>query len=632
MADGPPAGDKKAPTTRERLVAKVATLPTGPGVYLFKDSKGKVLYVGKARSLRQRLRSYLAEGGDGRYQLRFLMQKVADLETLVTEGEAEALMLEANLIQQYKPRYNIRLKDDKSYLSVKVTTKDEWPRLFPTRRIERDGSTYLGPYPSASGVHETLSTIRRVFPLRTCSDTVFRNRSRPCLEYQIKRCLAPCVYEVDKKAYALHLDGAVKLLEGKTDGLLRDIERRMAEAAAAEEYEDAARLRDRAAAIKTVVDKQKVVVHGGGDRDVFGLAREGGFVQAQVLLVRSGRLSAHLSYQFDDHDFPDEEVLDSLLGRFYEGDRYVPTEVLLPVDVEGRDTLATVLSLRLGRKVSVLVPLRGEKKRLVEMAVRNAVHALSERSDETLRREKMLKELRDRLGLSSIPKRVECFDISHVSGEDVVASMVAFDEGLPDRSGYRHYRLKEVQRNDDYAAMKEVLHRRLVRGVSEGGLPDLLLVDGGRGQLSMAVEVLRELGVEGVELASLAKDKVKSDAHSEEIEHSEERVFRPGRSNPIKLRRNSNALFLLQRLRDEAHRFAITYHRKLRSKRRLRSELDDIAGVGPSRRKALLRHFGSVKRVREADVEEIASLAGFGDQLAAVIKAALRAGPSRGDR
>jgi excinuclease ABC subunit C len=266
------------------------------------------------------------------------------------------------------------------------------------------------------------------------------------------------------------------------------------------------------------------------------------------------------------------------------------------------------------------------------MAVRNAVHALSERSDEALRREKMLKELRDRLGLSSIPKRVECFDISHVSGEDVVASMVAFDEGLPDRSGYRHYRLKEVQRNDDYAAMKEVLHRRLVRGVSEGGLPDLLLVDGGRGQLSMAVEVLRELGVEGVELASLAKDKVKSDAHSEEIEHSEERVFRPGRSNPIKLRRNSNALFLLQRLRDEAHRFAITYHRKLRSKRRLRSELDDIAGVGPSRRKALLRHFGSVKRVREADVEEIASLAGFGDQLAAVIKAALRAGPSRGDR
>ncbi|MFQ5477583.1 MAG: excinuclease ABC subunit UvrC [Candidatus Binatia bacterium] len=601
---------------RDRLASKVRALPRRPGVYMFKDASKKVIYVGKAKSLQTRLRSYLQDGGDGRYQVRFLMEKAVDLETLVTENEAEALILEANLIHQYKPRYNIRLKDDKTYLSVKITTREEWPRITVTRRVSKDGNTYLGPFVSAAGLRETISTIRKVFPLRTCSNTIFRNRSRPCLEYQIKRCLAPCVLPVDGGEYRQHLDAATRLLEGKTEELVAELEDQMRAASEAQRYEEAARFRDRAAAIAKMASRQKVVVHGGGDRDVFGMYREGGFIEAQVLLVRAGKLTGHLAYHFDDHEFPDEEVLSAFTARFYEGPRYIPDEVLLPVEIDTMEGLASYLTDKRGSRVRVSAPSRGEKKRLVEMAVENAAHSLAERDDEALRREKMSAELKARLGLASVPKRIECFDISHVQGEAVVASMVAFDEGQPDRSGYRRYRLKGVQRNDDFAAMKEVLGRRLKRGMREGGLPDLLLVDGGRGQLAMAVAVVRELGVEGMELAAIAKDRVAGDMRAASVERSDERVFRPGRSNPVKLRRNSNALFLLQRLRDEAHRFAIGFHRELRSKKRLRSALDDVRGVGPTRRRALLSRFGSVKRLAEASIEEIARVPGIGRELA----------------
>ncbi len=620
----PPAAAKagKKKSSPVDLAAKVDGLPPRPGVYLFKDKRRQVIYVGKAKSLRDRLRSYVNDG-DGRYQIRFLMDRAADVETLVTASETEALILENNLIKQYKPRYNIRLKDDKSYVSVKVTTKDEWPRIVVTRKIKRDGATYLGPYASAAGVRETVETIRKVFPLRTCSDSVFRNRSRPCLEYQIKRCLAPCVYDVDREGYEQHLRGAIQLLEGKTEVLVAELTARMQELATEERFEDAARLRDRIGAISKVAEKQKVLEHGGGDRDVFGLYREGGYIEAQVLVVRGGKLVSHHAYEFDDHELPDEEVLSSLLGRFYEGERFIPDEVLLPFDIEGRDALATYLGVKRARKTAVAVPVRGEKRRLVEMALENAAHAFRERTDESARREKMLSELQRKLSLPSMPKRIECFDISHVQGESVVASMVAFDEGVPDKNGYRRYKLRDVQRNDDFAAMKEVLGRRLSRGKTEGGLPDLLVVDGGKGQLAMAVEAIRELEIEGVELASLAKDRVASDALGAELEHSEERVFRPGRSNPITLRRNSNALFLLQQVRDEAHRFAITFHRELRSKKRLRSQLDDIEGVGPTRRRALLAHFGSLKRIRESTAEEIAGVSGIGLELATAIKRAL---------
>lgn len=617
-----------------RMAEKAAAAPTGPGVYIFKDKRGKALYVGKAKNLRDRVRSYV-RGGDGRYQVRFLMDRAADFETLVTISETEALILENNLIKQYKPRYNIKLQDDKSYVSVKVTVKDAWPRILVTRKIERDGSLYLGPYASASGIRETLEVARKLFPLRTCSDTVFRNRSRPCLEYQIKRCLAPCVLEVDRAEYEKQLKGAVQLLEGKTEALVADLRGAMAAAADDERFEDAARLRDRIDAVSKVAEKQKALVHGGGDRDVFGFYREGGFLEAQVLLVRAGKLVGNNSYRLEDFDFPDEEVISALTGRYYEGDRYIPEEVLLPLAFEGADALGDYLTGLRGSKVTAFAPQRGDKRRLVEMALENAKQAFADRNDEALRRERMLEELRTKLHLTSTPKRIECFDISHSQGEAVVASLVVFDEGRADKSSYRRFKLRGVQRNDDFAAMKEVLSRRLTRGKDEGGLPDLLIVDGGKGQLAMAVEAVRELGIEGVELASLAKDHVAADFQQEAVEHSEERVFRPGRSNPIVLRRNSNALFLLQQIRDEAHRFAITFHRELRAKKRLRSVLDDIGGIGPGKRRALLTAFGSVKRLRAASLEEIAGVQGVGPVLAEKVVAALggvaAAAPVAGD-
>jgi excinuclease ABC subunit C len=608
--------------SRTALAAKVETLPARPGVYLFKDARGKVIYVGKAKSLRDRVRAYLC-AGDGRYQLRFLMERTADVETLVTTTETEALILENNLIKQYRPRYNIKLKDDKSYLSIKVTSKDPWPRVFATRKIVKDGNTYLGPYASAAGLRDSLDTIRKVFPLRTCSDSVFRNRSRPCLEFQIKRCLAPCVFDVDPDEYRRHLNGAIQLLEGKTEALIADLTTRMKAAAAEERFEEAARIRDRLQAVAKVAEKQQVVSHTGGDRDVFGFYREGGFIEAQVLLVRGGKLVDHRGYYFEDHELPDEEVLGSLAGRFYEGARQVPDQVLLPFPFEGMAALAEYLTTLRGRKVSVEVPARGDRRRLVEMAIENAAHGLRERTDEGARREKMLAELQRKLGLASVPKRIECFDISHVQGDCVVASMVAFDEGLPDKDGYRRYTLRDVQRNDDFAAMKEVLGRRLQRGRTEGGLPDLILVDGGRGQLAVAVQALQDIGIEGVELAALAKDRVLHDPTGVEVEHSGERVFRPGRANPISLHRNSGALFLLQQLRDEAHRFAITYHRKLRAKRRLRSRLDEVAGVGAAKRRALLSRFGSVRRIGEASVEELVETPGIDRELAERIRSHL---------
>ncbi|RMF21356.1 MAG: excinuclease ABC subunit UvrC, partial [Deltaproteobacteria bacterium] len=410
------------------LEERLPSVPRKPGVYLFRDSRGKVLYVGKAKDLRARLRSYAA-AGDGRYHVRFLMERASKVETLVTNNETEALILENNLIKQYRPRYNIRLKDDKTYLSVKVTTKDEWPRILATRHIVRDGNTYLGPFASATGLRETLETIRKVFPLRTCSDAVFRNRSRPCLEYQIHRCLAPCVIDIDPAEYRAQLDGALKLLEGKTGELIESLKQAMLQASEEERFEDAARLRDRMAAVARIAEKQAVVSHGGGDRDVFGLCREGGIVEAQVLTVRGGKLVGHHGYHFEDYELPEEELLSSLVARFYEGERFVPDEVLLPRPIEGAAALADYLGGKRGRRVAVLVPKRGERRRLVEMAVENARQGLRERLDDSSQRERTLAEIGRRLGLASVPKRIECFDISHAGGEAVVASMVAFDEG-----------------------------------------------------------------------------------------------------------------------------------------------------------------------------------------------------------
>jgi excinuclease ABC subunit C len=609
---------------------KLDALPARPGVYLLKDRHGKVIYVGKACSLRSRVRTYF-RGGDERSQVAFLMARVADFDSLVTGTEKEALILENNLIKQYKPRYNIRLKDDKSYVSVKVTVQDAWPRVLVTRKITKDGSKYFGPFHSAVGVRETLDTLRKVVPLRTCSDAVFRNRSRPCLEYQIKRCLGPCCLPVDHAVYDSHLREAMLLLAGKRVELIDQLRTQMLEAAAAERFEDAARARDRLRAIEKTQERQQAVAHGGGDQDVFGLYREGGAIEAQVLFVRQGKLTGNQAYHLDDFELPDEEVVRALVTQFYQGERDIPEELLVPVELEDQAVRAEYLSERRGRRVEIVRPLRGDRARLLAMARDNAEQSFRERVDSDRRYERIGTELRHKLHLRNAPKRIECVDISTFQGGTAVGSLVAFDEGQPDKQRYRRFRIKSVAGQDDFAMMFEVLQRHLARAKRDGAFPDLLVVDGGKGQLNVALAVLDELGIDHVDAVGLAKARVVRAAHETAIERSDERVFLPGRANPVVLRRNSTVLFLLQRLRDEAHRFAISYHRSLRGRERLRSVLDGIPGVGAERRRRLLRAFGSVKRMRGASVEELAAVPGISAALATTVRAALDRLPAAGD-
>jgi excinuclease ABC subunit C len=599
--------------------AKLGLLPTTPGVYLFKDAKGEVIYVGKAKNLRARVRQY-AHGGDGRVQIRFLLAQLADVEVLITSSEKEALLLENTLIKQHWPRYNIRLKDDKSYWHVKVTTHEPWPRIFLTRQILKDGSKYLGPFHSSIAIQETIELIRKIFPLRTCSDTVFRNRTRPCLEYQIQRCLGPCTLPVAPEEYRRHVKNALLLLEGKNTEVVAQLNARMQVAADALRFEEAVKLRDQLRAITQTGEKQQVATPLGYDQDIFGLYREGGSIEVQVLFIRAGKLVGSQSYSFDDHEFPDEEVLSELLTQFYQGERFIPDELILPLPIEDASVREELLSERKGKKVSLLCPQRGDKIRLVEMAQENARHSFTEKRRGEEQKAKTIETLRRALHLRNAPKRIECFDISNIQGNLAVGSMVVFDEGEPDKNRYRRFRIKTVEGADDFAMMYEVLTRRYRRALEEHDLPDLLMVDGGKGQLGVAVVVFQELGITEVDVIGLAKMRTERDPFSEEVTHSAERVFLPGRKNPIVLLPNSTALFLLQRLRDEAHRFAIAYHRQLRAKERLGSPLDTIPGVGPSRRKALLRHFGSLKRIRAATLEELQQVTGITQVTAEAIR------------
>jgi excinuclease ABC subunit C len=604
---------------RAALEAKLLTLPASPGVYLFKDPNGEVIYVGKAKNLRARVRQY-ARGGDGRVHIRFLLSQLADVEVIVTHNEKEALLLENTLIKQYWPRYNIRLKDDKTYWHVKATVQDAWPRLFLTRQVVKDGSKYLGPFHSSTAIQATLEIIRKVFPLRTCSDTVFHNRTRPCLEYQLKRCLGPCALPVDPDEYQRHLKNALLLLEGKNSELIEQLTTRMHDAAAALRFEEAARLRDQIRAITQTGEKQRVALPLGNDQDIFGLYREGGQVEVHVLFVRAGKLVGNQAYTLVDNEFPEEEILGELLTQFYQGGRFVPDEVLLPVTLEDMEVRGEILSERKGKKVTLLCPQRGDKVRLVEMAQENARQGFIERRQNAEQREKTLELLRRALFLRTVPKRIECFDISNMQGNVAVGSMVVFDEGEPQKSRYRRFRIKTVEGADDFAMMYEVLIRRYRRALVEKDLPDLLVVDGGKGQLGVAVEVLKELGITEVDVVSLAKKRTARAPFADEVTHSAERVFLPGRKNPIVLKPNSTALFLLQRVRDEAHRFAISYHRHLRAQERLRSPLEAISGIGPARRKVLLRHFGSLKRIREATLAELTQVPGITPTVAAAIQ------------
>jgi excinuclease ABC subunit C len=596
---------------------RLARLPTHPGVYLFRDARGDVLYVGKAKSLRPRVRSYFQREADLSAKNRELMKAVADVETIVVGSEGEALILEANLIKEHRPRFNILMRDDKKYPYIKVTVREPFPRVFVTRRVTNDGSRYFGPYTSVGPMRQALELIKRLHTVRSCRyDLPKEGPERACLDYHIGRCKAPCVGLQSEADYRSMIDEILRILEGETETLRAEIEERMQAASAALDFERAANLRDVLAGLDALARQQRVHKAQGGSFDVVAIARDGDLGAGVVLKVRSGLLLGRSSQRFQEiRSESDEDLIASLVSRHYlsgggEVSADLPREVLLPGDFADRLLLEEILGQQAGRAVRVQIPQRGEKHRLLDLAAQNARQVLEDRvtalayaSD---RAEEALFSLQDELDLKVVPRLMVCFDISHIQGSETVGSAVVFENGEPRRAAYRHMRVKGDWGNDDYRSMAEVVGRYFRRCLDEGRpAPDLAVIDGGKGQLSAAVEALSALGLGDVAVISLAK--------------REEEVFLPGRADPVRLDRRNRALHLLQRIRNEAHRFAIRYNRKLRSKRTLRSDLGDIPGVGPKRQTVLLRRFGSLKGVKEATREEIARIPGFSEALASRI-------------
>jgi excinuclease ABC subunit C len=617
----------------EALRHKIDTLPTEPGVYLMKDHAGAIIYVGKAVNLRARVRSYFTRGGDERAFVALLDELLADLEVIVVHTEKEALLLESELIKKHQPRFNILLRDDKSFICLRLDERSAFPRLEVVRAADvyrktgkrglfgQDGARYFGPYSSASSIRETLRLINRHFGLRTCTDHQLeqcRKRQRPCMQFQIGRCPGPCIDAITPEEYARHVRDVVLFLEGKEATVAERIRERMAQAASALEFEVAARLRDQLLAIERSLEKQRTVTTEAIDRDVLGVYREADRLVLYLLYIRNGRLSGGRTFPFTGQEFPTEELVGSFIDLYYGGDSLVPDEILLPVELESPEATEEWLSEKKGRRVHLRTPRRGAKAELVEMARRNAETAFREHRQSKEELLAMLTRLQSSLGLSKLPRRIECYDISLFQGSSAVGSKVSFFDGEPDKSQYRHYKIKTVRGTDDFAMLYEALLRR----AKQGELPDLFLIDGGKGQLASAAAALKDARVQA-DIVSLAKSRVVDRSVSDQALHSPERVFVLGRKDPVVLRQNSPELFLLARLRDEAHRFAITHHRKLRSRSTLRSALDEIPGVGATRRKALLKHFGSLKRLREASAEQIAEVEGIGEGLARQIHAAL---------
>jgi excinuclease ABC subunit C len=599
-----------------------------------RDAGGAVLYVGKAQRLRQRVRSYWQkEATAGRagdlHRIRAAIDRVSDVEYTITDSVSEALLLEANLIKRYRPRFNVRLKDDKSYPYIRITLADDYPRIERTRKLVEDGSRYFGPYASASSVDESMSLIRRLFPFRTCTIPIRdgeRALARPCLLYHIKRCQGPCIEAVDRATYRADIAQVEQFLEGRLEAVADALRVDMEAASGRLEFERAAAVRDKIRAIERTMESQKMAAFARTELDLVGLARQDAQAAVQLFVVRAGKLVGRDVFLLDaPREVADAEVVASFLEQYYPRATSVPREVLVPVRAVEADDLETYLSARRGVRVGVRVPRRGEKRALLDLATRNAVDALAREHARWLADEgktlTALEELATALGLAGPPMRIECYDISTFQGRETVGSMVVFEEGRPRTGEYRRFRIRTVvDRTDDFASHREVLSRRFraakpgEEGTAEAdrwAMPDLVVVDGGKGQVSAALEALTAAGLGELPLVGIAKER--------------EELFLPGRPDPVVLAATSPALYLVQRLRDEAHRFAIAYHRDLRSKRAVRSAFDDLPGVGPRRRQALLRTFGSVKRIREAPVEQIAAVPGIGPALAARIKAGLEA-------
>lgn len=587
---------------------------------MFKDRRGAVLYVGKASNLRSRVRSYFQKGSsDERHFIDRLPGELGELETYVTASEKEAALLESSLIKAYRPRYNFKLRDDKDFLSLRLRADDPWPRLEMVRRPQRDGGRYFGPYHAASAARSTLRAVNRFFRLRTCSDREFRSRVRPCLQYQIRRCPGPCVGGADPDEYAVQVRNATLFLEGRHDELARELGRQMEEASKQQRYEQAAVYRDQIRAIESAVEKQVVSSVSGVDQDVFGFYRQQGRAQLVVLLVRRGRVVDVRTYELQKAGIPDEELMSSFLGEYYLRSSFVPDEILVPVAIEGRKGLEDLLCEQRGARVRLIHPRKGRKAGLLRMAMENAAHAFRQKARSGEEAQARLAEIAGRLGLPTLPRRIECIDVSHLSGGDTVAAIAAQQDGEPDRKRYRGFHVRTARAGDDYGAMFEVLGRRFRRAKSGEPAwepPDLLLVDGGKGQLNTALRVFEELGVREVSLAALAKERSRAG------DTVRERIYLPGRKNPIELREGRTAFHLLLAVRDEAHRFCNRQRVKLGGRTRLRSGLDDIAGVGPRTRERLLRNLGSLRAIRSASAEELVE-AGASRRQAETIRAAL---------
>ena len=601
----------------KKVNERAATLPRRPGVYLFKDGRGRILYVGKARDLRSRVRSYLQPAAALPAKTRVLMSHVRDLDWMVTGTAAEALLLESNLIKEHDPRFNIVLRDDKSYPYIKVTLNEDYPRVYVTRRVVDDGARYFGPYTQVKLLRRNLALVKDLFPVRSCRYRLLAEApARPCLDYHIDRCEAPCVEFVSREEYRSMIDEVVRFLEGDTRAAERALEERMRRSAERLQYERAAGYKRQIAQLEEIRAGQRVSSLGGEDRDVIGLARVGDDACGLILEVRDGRMLGKEHHLLGNVEGADEGAILSLfLTRYYLRREDFPSEVLLPLDFEDRPLVEELARGRAGRAVRLRVPARGEKARQVRLANRNASLLLEERllaaAQETRRARDDVLELQSALGLARIPRRIACVDISTIQGRDSVGSVVTFENGVPRKAGYRRFKIKYVEGQDDYAMMAEVTERYF-RGLLDHGeaLPDLLVIDGGKGQLGAARAVLAELGaLEEIDTLGLAK--------------REEEIWLPDRRDPLWLPRRSRALQLVQHIRNEAHRFAVTYHRTLRSKRTIASELDQVPGIGPKRRAALLHHFRSVDRIRGTTVDEIARVPGFSTALAARVKQAL---------
>jgi excinuclease ABC subunit C len=645
--------DAEIEPQRKPLADVLERLPSQPGVYLMKDRRGKMLYIGKAANLRNRVRQYFQPAsGDTRDFVPLLEGVVADIDTMVTSNEKEALLLENTLIKRHQPRFNVKLTDDKNFLSLRLDPRAEWPRLEVVRRMADDGAWYFGPYHSASACREALRVVNRHFRLRTCTNHVLRHRSRPCLQCQISRCLGPCCVPVSRDEYAEQVRDVRLFLQGKNDELLAGLRARMQEAARQTQFERASTVRDQIQALETVLQSQRVVSADLLDQDVVGFCREGMALEVAVLSVRQGKMIGSRAFSFARQEFPDAEVLSSFLGLHYDLLPVPPDEVLLPFAIADADLKAEWLSEKRGKKVQILVPARGPRHDLVELARKNAAASFASRRNLRDDAEATLGRLQRRLGLAKPPRVIECYDISHIQGAETVASLVVFVDGQPEKSRYRTYKIRQAESPDDFACMYEVLSRRFrrARGSAEPGqdswrLPDLLVVDGGKGQLGVALAAARDAGIDvrpgtGLPIIALAKERATglpapappADAAGEPkveasvkpaaggpAEQHPDRVFLPQAKDAIPIRANSAEMFVLQRLRDEAHRFAVTFHRSQRKKRTLHSELSLVPGIGPARQRDLLRHFGSLKKIREASLESLLAVPGITRKAASAV-------------